>query len=135
MKQRQGNQGPERAADRDQECRCGAGRPPVCMVGSLKVGLHATHGIESGGLRLCGLRPWRRTDRRGARRRRVCGGANGGRLRLAPQKGWAVNDPAEVSKVVAKLETVRAAFNKGAKGGRQREEGVEAVRIGRFGIV
>jgi catalase-peroxidase len=47
------------------------------------------------------------------------GGANGGRLRLAPQKDWAVNDPAEVSKVVAKLETVRTAFNKGAKGGQQ----------------
>ena len=47
------------------------------------------------------------------------GGANGGRLRLAPQKDWAVNDPAEVSKVVATLETVRTAFNKSAKDGQQ----------------
>ena len=47
------------------------------------------------------------------------GGANGARLRLAPQKDWAVNDPAEVAKVVAKLETVRAAFNKSATGGKQ----------------
>lgn len=47
------------------------------------------------------------------------GGANGARLRLAPQKDWAVNDPAEVAKVTAKLETIRTAFNKGAKGGKK----------------
>jgi len=47
------------------------------------------------------------------------GGANGARLRLAPQKDWAVNDPADTSKVLAKLDTVRAAFNKSAKGGKQ----------------
>ena len=43
------------------------------------------------------------------------GGANGARLRLAPQKDWTVNNPAEVAKVTAKLETIRAAFNKGSK--------------------
>ena len=47
------------------------------------------------------------------------GGANGARLRLAPQKDWAVNDPAEVTKVLAKLEIVRTAFNKSATGGKQ----------------
>ena len=47
------------------------------------------------------------------------GGANGARLRLAPQKDWAVNDPAEVAKVTAKLETIRTAFNKGANGGKK----------------
>lgn len=47
------------------------------------------------------------------------GGANGARLRLAPQKDWAVNDPADTAKVLAKLETVRAAFNKSAAGGKQ----------------
>ncbi len=47
------------------------------------------------------------------------GGANGARLRLAPQKDWAVNDPAEVAKVTAKLETIRTAFNKGASGGKK----------------
>lgn len=35
------------------------------------------------------------------------GGANGGRLRLAPQKDWAVNDPKEVSKVIAVLEKIK----------------------------
>jgi len=39
------------------------------------------------------------------------GGANGGRLRLAPQKDWAVNNPAEVSKVLAQLEAVQGSFN------------------------
>ncbi|KPF90618.1 peroxidase [Novosphingobium sp. AAP83] len=47
------------------------------------------------------------------------GGANGARLRLAPQKDWAVNDPAEVAKVTAKLEAIRTAFNKGATGGKK----------------
>jgi catalase-peroxidase len=47
------------------------------------------------------------------------GGANGARLRLAPQKDWAVNDPAEVAKVLVKLEIVRTAFNKSATGGKQ----------------
>ncbi|MFM2372177.1 MAG: catalase/peroxidase, partial [Pseudomonadota bacterium] len=44
------------------------------------------------------------------------GGANGGRIRLEPQKSWAVNDPAELTKVLGKLEAIRAEFNKGAKG-------------------
>jgi catalase-peroxidase len=47
------------------------------------------------------------------------GGANGARLRLAPQKDWAANDPAEVARVTAKLDAIRTAFNKGAKGGKQ----------------
>ena len=40
------------------------------------------------------------------------GGANGARVRLAPQKDWAVNDPARLGKVIAALEGVRAAFGK-----------------------
>ena len=39
------------------------------------------------------------------------GGANGARLRLAPQKDWAVNKPAELATVLAKLEAVQTAFN------------------------
>jgi catalase-peroxidase len=39
------------------------------------------------------------------------GGANGARIRLAPQKDWAVNQPAELSRVLAGLEDVRKAFN------------------------
>ncbi|MDC0160862.1 catalase/peroxidase HPI [Gemmatimonadales bacterium] len=39
------------------------------------------------------------------------GGANGARVRLAPQKDWAVNQPDQLSKVVTELETVQAEFN------------------------
>ncbi|MGE3691208.1 MAG: catalase/peroxidase HPI [Novosphingobium sp.] len=47
------------------------------------------------------------------------GGANGARLRLEPQKNWAVNDPAELARVLARLEAIRSAFNKSASGGKQ----------------
>ena len=47
------------------------------------------------------------------------GGANGARIRFAPMKTWQVNDPAELSKVLASLEAIRTAFNKGATGGKQ----------------
>jgi len=40
------------------------------------------------------------------------GGANGARLRLAPQKDWAVNQPAQLAKVLAKLEEIRKAHGK-----------------------
>ena len=43
------------------------------------------------------------------------GGANGARIRLAPQKDWAVNDPAELAGVLGKLTAIQAAFNAGGK--------------------
>ncbi len=43
------------------------------------------------------------------------GGANGGRLRLDPQKDWAVNNPKEIAKVLAKLEKVQKDFNSATK--------------------
>jgi len=49
---------------------------------------------------------------RGSDRR---GGANGARVRLAPQKFWAVNDPAQLSKVLGVLETIQKEFNAGGK--------------------
>ncbi|MCC2617283.1 catalase/peroxidase HPI [Aestuariibacter halophilus] len=42
------------------------------------------------------------------------GGANGARLRLAPQKDWAVNNPAEINKVLNVLEGIQSRFNKGS---------------------
>jgi catalase-peroxidase len=51
---------------------------------------------------------------RGADKR---GGANGARLRLAPQKDWAVNQPAELAAVLQKLEAVQKEFNASAAGG------------------
>lgn len=39
------------------------------------------------------------------------GGANGGRIRLAPQKDWEVNNPTQLAKVLGKLEIIRSEFN------------------------
>ncbi|HUL94443.1 MAG TPA: catalase/peroxidase HPI [Usitatibacter sp.] len=47
------------------------------------------------------------------------GGANGARIRLAPQKDWEVNQPAQLAKVLKALEGIQAAFNKQAKGGKK----------------
>src|SRR5262245_35027484 len=47
------------------------------------------------------------------------GGANGARVRLAPQKDWEVNNPADLARVLGKLEAIQAAFNKSAKGGKK----------------
>jgi catalase-peroxidase len=47
------------------------------------------------------------------------GGANGARLRLAPQKDWPVNDPAETAKVIAALEKIQQEFDGGASGGKR----------------
>jgi len=51
---------------------------------------------------------FRGTDKRG--------GANGGRIRLAPQKDWKVNQPAELAKVLQTLEGIQKEFNSSQKG-------------------
>ena len=47
------------------------------------------------------------------------GGANGARIRLAPQKDWAVNQPAELAKVLPVLEKVQTDFNASLSGGKK----------------
>ena len=47
------------------------------------------------------------------------GGANGARIRLAPQKDWDANQPAELAKVIAVLETVQKEFNSSLAGGKK----------------
>jgi catalase-peroxidase len=47
------------------------------------------------------------------------GGANGARIRLAPQKDWAVNQPAQLKTVLQTLEAIQAAFNGAAGGGKK----------------
>lgn len=47
------------------------------------------------------------------------GGANGARIRLAPQRDWAVNEPAELAAALAALERVRDTFNAGQAGGKR----------------
>ncbi|MGA8143335.1 MAG: catalase/peroxidase HPI [Candidatus Acidiferrales bacterium] len=47
------------------------------------------------------------------------GGANGARVRLAPQKDWAVNQPAQLAKVLQKLEGIQKEFNASQTGGKK----------------
>ncbi|MGO9403866.1 MAG: catalase/peroxidase HPI [Terriglobales bacterium] len=47
------------------------------------------------------------------------GGANGARIRLAPQKDWEVNQPAELAKVLKKLEAIQKEFNSSKSGGKK----------------
>ena len=47
------------------------------------------------------------------------GGANGARIRLAPQKNWEVNNPAQLAKVLKTLEGIQKEFNSAATGGKQ----------------
>src|SRR5205823_2415329 len=54
---------------------------------------------------------FRGTDKRG--------GANGARIRLAPQKDWEVNQPAELAKVLPTLEKIQKDFNKSQSGGKK----------------
>jgi len=54
---------------------------------------------------------FRGTDKRG--------GANGARIRLAPQKDWAVNNPPELAKVLKTLEGIQKAFNDAQTGGKK----------------
>ena len=54
---------------------------------------------------------YRQTDKRG--------GANGARVRLAPQKDWAANDPARLGKVLASLEAIAKEFNGAQSGGKK----------------
>jgi catalase-peroxidase len=47
------------------------------------------------------------------------GGANGARVRLAPQKDWAVNQPVELAKALSTLETIQKEFNASQSGGKK----------------
>ncbi|OAM79200.1 catalase/peroxidase HPI [Devosia elaeis] len=54
---------------------------------------------------------FRKSDKRG--------GANGARIRLAPQKDWEVNKPEQLAKVLSALEAIQAEFNAAASGGKK----------------
>jgi catalase-peroxidase len=57
------------------------------------------------------------------------GGANGARIRLAPQKDWAVNNPAELAKALAVLESVQQTFN-GAQSGNKKVSLADLIVLG-----
>ncbi|MBX9890902.1 MAG: catalase/peroxidase HPI [Chitinophagaceae bacterium] len=56
------------------------------------------------------------------------GGANGARVRLAPQKFWEVNNPAQLSKVLGALETIQQSFN--ANGGKKKVSLADLIVLG-----
>jgi catalase-peroxidase len=62
------------------------------------------------------------------------GGANGARIRLAPQKDWEVNQPKQLAKVLKTLGGIQSAFNKSAKGGKKISLGDLIVLAGGVGI-
>ena len=65
---------------------------------------------------------FRGTDKRG--------GANGARIRLAPQKDWEVNQPAELAKVLQKLETIQKDFNGAQAGGKKKVSLADLIVLG-----
>ena len=65
---------------------------------------------------------FRGTDKRG--------GANGARIRLAPQKDWDVNNPPELAKALAALEKIQKAFNDAQAGGRKKVSLADLIVLG-----
>jgi catalase-peroxidase len=65
---------------------------------------------------------FRGTDKRG--------GANGARIRLAPQKDWAVNNPPELAKVLKTLEGIQKAFNDAQAGGKNKVSLADLIVLG-----
>ena len=65
---------------------------------------------------------FRGTDKRG--------GANGARIRLAPQKDWAVNNPPELAKVLKALEGIQKAFNDAQAGGKKQVSLADLIVLG-----
>jgi catalase-peroxidase len=65
---------------------------------------------------------FRGTDKRG--------GANGARIRLAPQKDWAVNSPSELAKVLTVLEGIQKGFNAGQAGGKKQVSIADVIVLG-----
>ncbi len=57
------------------------------------------------------------------------GGANGARIRLAPQKDWEVNQPAELAKVLRKLEAIQKEFN-GSKSSKKKVSLADLIVLG-----
>src|SRR5207244_12232389 len=58
------------------------------------------------------------------------GGANGARIRLAPQKDWAVNDPPELAKVLKTLEGIQKEFNDAQAGGKKKVSLADLIALG-----
>ncbi|MCB9796017.1 MAG: catalase/peroxidase HPI [Alphaproteobacteria bacterium] len=104
---------------------------PLVNAGDIKKlkGDIAATGLSSGELirvAWASASTYRDTDMRG--------GANGARVQLEPQKGWEVNNPAELSKVLGELEKIRTGFNSSASGGKQVSMADMIVLAGAVGV-
>jgi catalase-peroxidase len=62
------------------------------------------------------------------------GGANGARVRFAPQKDWGVNDPAQLAKVLSRLEEIQREFNASQSGGKRVSLADLIVLAGNVGV-
>src|SRR4029077_8890611 len=58
------------------------------------------------------------------------GGANGARIRLAPQKDWEVNQPAELANALQKLEAIQKEFNSSQSGGKKKVSLADLIVLG-----
>jgi catalase-peroxidase len=58
------------------------------------------------------------------------GGANGARIRLAPQKDWEVNNPGELAKVLPRLEAIQQEFNRAQAGGKKKISLADLIVLG-----
>ena len=58
------------------------------------------------------------------------GGANGARVRLAPQKDWEVNNPRELAKVLQRLEGIQSDFNRAQSGGKKKISLADLIVLG-----
>ena len=81
---------------------------PPSRAGSLASGLSISQLVSTA---WASASTFRGSDKRG--------GANGARIRLAPQKDWEVNQPAELAKVLNTLEGIQKEFNSAASGGKK----------------
>ncbi len=58
------------------------------------------------------------------------GGANGARIRLAPQKDWEVNQPEQLAKVLKTLESIQSEFNRAQSGGKKKVSLADVIVLG-----
>jgi len=92
------------------------------------------HSIQNSGLSISQLvgTAWASASTfRGSDKR---GGANGARIRLAPQKFWAVNSPTQLSQVLSKLESIQETFNSLQQGGKRVSLADLIVLAGNVGV-
>ena len=96
---------------------CSRGESQIDRCAGYRVAERQDSGVGSVGLGDLVATAWASASSfRGSDKR---GGANGARIRLAPQKDWEVNQPAQLTKVLKALEGIQSAFNSGRSDGKK----------------